>query len=174
MIKYSMRAATSADAPGIVLLLAQIPSWQESNVSRWREDLEQYEQYGLGARRGGWLIESGGAVIAVLTVEWKRPRTIAGRIWPVYLEYLVTDEKHRSSGHGSRLVRYVVQELVRRDCRGVYLKVFKGDDGWSGALRFWESHGWTAYSGLATDTHVVMTKEIVPSHPASGSSAIGR
>jgi GNAT superfamily N-acetyltransferase len=174
MVNYATRAATSADAPGIVRLLAQIPTWHESNVSRWREDLEQYEQYGRRARRGGWLIESGGDVIAVLTVEWNSPRTIAGRIWPVYLEYLVTDEKHRSSGHGSRLVRYAVQELARQDCRGVYLKVFKGDDGWSGALRFWEGHGWTTHSRLATGTHVVMTKEIVPAQPASGFSTIGR
>ncbi|MFJ9718441.1 GNAT family N-acetyltransferase [Streptomyces sp. NPDC101213] len=132
---------------------------------RWSEDLQQYEEYGLRARRGGWVIESGGAVIAVLTVGWKSPRTIAGRNWPVYLEYLVTDEHHRSGGHGSRLVRYAIQELARQGCQGVYLKVFKGDDGWESALRFWERHGWTEHCDLTTDRHIVMTKEIASAPP---------
>ncbi|MFF7535116.1 hypothetical protein ACFZB2_39495 [Streptomyces bobili] len=54
------RPAASADASEVVRLLAQVPTWQESNVVRWSEDLQQYEEYGLRARRGGWVIESGG------------------------------------------------------------------------------------------------------------------
>lgn len=133
---------------------------------RWSEDLQQYEEHGLRARRGGRVIESGGVVIAVLTVGWKSPRTIAGRTRPVSLEYLVTDENHRGGGHGSRLVRYAVQELARQDCPGVHLKVFKGDDGWEGASRFWERHGWTEHSDLTTDRHIVMTEETASALPA--------
>ncbi|MFD5476431.1 GNAT family N-acetyltransferase [Streptomyces hawaiiensis] len=160
------RKATSSDARGIVRLLAQVPTWQESNVSRWSEDLRQYQEYGPRARRGGWVIESGGVVVALLTVGWKSPREIAGRSWPVYLEYLVTDKNRRSSGHGSRLVQHAVRELARQNFPGVYLKVFKEDDCWERAVSFWERHEWTAHSELTTDTHIVMTKELAPALPA--------
>ncbi|MFF5256561.1 GNAT family N-acetyltransferase [Streptomyces leeuwenhoekii] len=154
------RLAVPADAPDVLTLLGQVPAWRESSLDRWRERLQDQAEFGDRARRGVWVLEAGGRVRGVATVQWRSPKTVAGRTWPVYLEYLVVDEKHRGRGYGwgGRLEGHVTGELARLGHAGAYLHVFKEDPGWAEALGFWEHRGWTQAAGTR-DSHILMTKE---------------
>ncbi|MEW2570235.1 GNAT family N-acetyltransferase [Streptomyces sp. NPDC047070] len=162
------RAAASADAPDVLRLLAQVPTWEEDNVDSWRRDLQEQEEHGDGAAHGVWVLEVAGEVLGVATMKQGRriTKTIAGKVWPVYLEYLVIDEGHRGGGrrYGARLEECVMPELARQGCSGAFLHVFKRDDAWQEALGFWERRGWEEAASSRT-THVLMTKETASSAP---------
>ncbi|MET9903674.1 GNAT family N-acetyltransferase [Streptomyces sp. NPDC006446] len=161
-----LRPATSADVSDVLRLLAQVPTWEEDNVDSWRRDLQEQEEHGDGAVHGGWVLEVTGAVLGVATVKRGRriQKTIAGRLWPVYLEYLIIDKGHRGGGrrYGARLEAHVMRELARQGCSGAFLHVFKRDDGWQDALGFWKRRGWEQAAGSQA-THILMTKKTAPS-----------
>lgn len=40
------RLAVPADAPDVLTLLGQVPAWRESSLDRWRERLQDQEEFG--------------------------------------------------------------------------------------------------------------------------------
>ncbi|MFJ9871381.1 GNAT family N-acetyltransferase [Streptomyces sp. NPDC101165] len=128
--------------------------------------MKEQEEHGDGAPHGVWVLEVAGAVLGTAIVKRGRrvPKTIAGRLWPVYLEYLIIDEDHRGGGrrHGALLEEHVMRELARQGCSGAYLQVFKEDDDWEASLKFWKRLGWEQVVGPQA-THILMTKEIAAS-----------
>ncbi|MEW2570221.1 GNAT family N-acetyltransferase [Streptomyces sp. NPDC047070] len=152
----------------VLRVLAQVPTWEENNVDSWRRDLQEQEEHGDGAVHGVWVLEVASAVRGVATVKRGRrvPKTIDGRLWTVYLEYLIIDEDHRGGGrrYGARLEEHVMRELARQGCSGAFLHVFKRDDGWQDALEFWERRAWEQ-AASSQATHILMTKETAASAP---------
>ncbi|MFF2864736.1 GNAT family N-acetyltransferase [Streptomyces rubiginosohelvolus] len=159
-----LRLATPDDCQPVIELLTQV--WKEERrPDRWQEDLQEQAECGDGARRGVWVLDDAGAVVSVAVVHRQSPKEIAGRTWPVYLAYLITDEQHRGRGYSALLENHVMAELARQGRPGAYLKVHKEDAEWEKALGFWKHQGWEQPAG-STNTHVLMTKETaLPSAP---------
>ncbi|WNF31109.1 hypothetical protein RI138_32190 [Streptomyces sp. C11-1] len=149
----------------MIELLTQV--WEEEcRPARWQADLQEQTECGDGARRGVWVLDDAGAVVSVAVVHRQRPKETAGRTWPLYLAYLITDKEHRGRGYSALLESHVTAELARQvRPGGGYLKVHKKDADWEKALGFWKHQGWEQAAGL-TNTHVLMTKDTaLPSAP---------
>ncbi|GKQ40794.1 hypothetical protein ALMP_73150 [Streptomyces sp. A012304] len=145
----------------VIELLTQV--WpEENNEGRWHEYLQEQEESGNGARRGVWVLDDDGRVLAVATVERRRPKTIEGRTWPVYLAYLTTDRDHRREGHAARLEHHVMRELEQQGYSGAYLRVNREERGWKEALEFWERQGWEQTVGSPP---ILMIKQTATSPP---------
>ncbi len=141
--KPTIRAATAADLPRIIELVAQL-SMDEPREElgpplpeRYREVFQEIE---ADPRQRLLVLEAQGRVVAALALIIVPNLTHTGRPYAI-VENVVVDEPERGAGYGEMIMRHAIEEARRAGCYKVSLTSNKGRPD---AHRFYERLGFRA------------------------------